>query len=461
LSELEFRAGVLAAIGANATETEELLAYNRSVFERDNFKAPLQFPLQSEPHVAVWQEYVTEAKTKGTFEILKHALVQLRFPIQEGISQTEAYRAATRKGLSPDSGGLTVGGNLRLTPSEFTSGCGMQSPSEVPELNSGTRGDACTPRKGIEPNQTTGLVLQQPEQLQLTIHDSLAGAIPVLLTKNREDFVSLVRAITKRNEPVEIPDSMGACMVAGYNNWDRIRRYREGLSPEFNSGTRGDVCTPRQQWSADNLDSSELSWSVEFKRLIARKELYQDRFIILSDGFYSNVKPEELGLTAAEWRRLSLTIRLEHECTHYFTRRVFNSMRNNLLDEFIADYRGIVAATGAYKADWFLRFLGLESFPHYREGGRLQNYRGQPPLSDGAFKTLQKLVKVAAENLEDFERNYAERLRTIKNQTLMLMALTYLTIEELASSQASNLIKQAIEQLQSQTLSQVALLEET
>jgi len=426
LSELEFRARVLAAIGANATETEELLAYNRSVFERDNFKAPLQFPLQSEPHVAVWQEYVTEAKTKGTFEILKHALVQLRFPIQAGISQTEAYRAATRKGLSP----------------EFTSG-------------------ACTPRKGIEPNQTTGLILQQPEQLQLTIHDSLVGAIPVLLTKNREDFVSLVRAITKRNEPVEIPDSMGACMVAGYNNWDRIRRYREGLSLEFNSGTRDDACTPRQQWSADNLDSSELAWSVEFKRLIARKELYQDRFIILSDGFYSNVKPEKLGLTAAEWRRLSLTIRLEHECTHYFTRRVFNSMRNNLLDEFIADYRGIVAATGAYKADWFLRFLGLESFPHYREGGRLQNYRGQPPLSDGAFKILQKLVKVAAENLEDFERNYGERLRTIKNQTLMLMALTYLTIEELASSQASNLIKQAIEQLQSQTLSQVALLEET
>ena len=362
------RARILAEFGADVEQTEELLAYNQNVFERDDSQASLQFPLQSEPHLAVWQKYAKEAETKGTWSTLKNALVQLRFPIQEGISKTEAYRAATLK--------------------------------------------------GIENNATTGLILQQPETLQLTIYQSLAGQIPVLLTTNRHDFVSLVRAITKRNEPVEIPDSMGACMVAGYNNWDRIHRYR-------------------QQWSVDNPDSSEFAWSAQFKQLIARKELYQDRFIILSDGFYSNVRPQELGITEAEWRRLSLAIRLEHECTHYFTRRVFNSMRNNLLDEFIADYRGIVAATGSYKADWFLRFLGLESFPHYREGGRMQNYRGQ--LSDGAFKILQKLVKSAAENLEECDRNYAQ------DPTMMLMALTSLTIEELASPQAGDRILQAIE----------------
>lgn len=74
-------------------------------------------------------------------------------------------------------------------------------------------------------------------------------------------------------------------------------------------------------------------------------------------------------------------------------------MRNNMRDELIADYQGIVAANGGrYRADWFLRFIGLEAFPEYRQGGRLQNYRGQPPLSDGAFKILQVLVKDAAEN---------------------------------------------------------------
>ena len=411
------RAKILQQFGANPEEIEELLAYNQNVFVRDNLDCSLQFPLPSEPHLVVWQEYVERAKTDGAWSTLQNALVQLKFPIQASISQTVAYRQATRK--------------------------------------------------GIKPNVTTGS-LQQPEALQLTIHQSLAGKIPVLLTTNRDDFVSLVRAITKRNEPIDIPDSMGACMVAGYNNWDRIHRHR-------------------QQWSVDNPDA-ELAWSAEFKRLTARKELYQDRFIILSDGFYSNVRPEKLGLTEAQWRRLSLTIRLEHECTHYFTRRVFNSMRNNLLDEFIADYQGIVAATGSYKADWFLRFMGLESFPLYREGGRLQNYRGQ--LSDGAFTILQRLVKSAAENLEDFDCNYAQQLSKgdslkdslltkvvrgtkglpacdpqdhtfalriarfapTQDRTMMLMALASLTIEELASPRMGDRIQQIVEQLQTQLI---------
>jgi hypothetical protein len=394
-ADYQERAKILAEFGASDREIEELLVYNQNVFAQDNSASSLEFPLPSEPHIAVWQEYLTEAKTKGTWATLKQALMQLKFPIQAGISQTEAYLAATRKGIIPD--------------------------------------------------RSTDLTLQQPEALQLSIHQSLAGAIPAILTTNRADFVSLVRAITKRNEPVDIPDSMGACMVAGYNNWDRIRRYR-------------------QQWVVNN---SESNWSKEFSRLITQKELYQDRFIILSDGFYSNVQPAKLGLTETEWRRLSLTIRLEHECTHYFTRRVFNSMRNNLLDELIADYRGIVAATGTYKADWFLHFLGLESFPCYREGGRLQNYRGQPPLSDGAFKILQKLVKSAAENLEIFERNYTQqrrgdckgdsrreasplgRIAPTEQQTRMLMALTSLTIEELASSEAGTCLNQMIERRQS------------
>lgn len=374
--KLAERTKILSDFGADQQETTELLAYNQNIFQQEDSKILPHFPLSSESHLTAWEEYAAQAKTKGTWETLKKVLVQLKFPIQSGISQTESYCAATLKGNEPD--------------------------------------------------LTNSLVLQQPEELLLNIHQSLAGKIPVLLTTNREDFVSLVRAITKRNEPIAIPDSMGACMIAGYNNWERIHRYR-------------------QQWSANNTDNSESAWSRAFKQLIARKELYQDRFIILSDGFYSNVAPEELGISKTEWKRLSLTIRLEHECTHYFTRRVFNSMQNNLLDEFIADYRGIVAATGSYKADWFLRFLGLESFPHYREGGRLQNYRGQ--LSDGAFKVLQKLVKSAAENLEYFDLHCTPQLKNTANQTMVLMALTSFTLEELASFQAVERLKQIYQTL--------------
>lgn len=293
----QLRACILASYGATARETEELLAYNQNIFDHSCLTLAAKFPLPPEPHVAAWEEYTATAKEVGVFEVLSSRLVQLQFPILEGISQTEAYRSATRKGVPVDS-----------------------------------------------MVEATGLILQQPEQLQLMIYQSLAGAIPILLTKNRKDFVSLVQALTMRNEPLPVPASMGACMVTGFNNWDRVRQYR-------------------QQWSAKNFGNcSESSWLEEFRRLIPQKQLYQDRLIILSDGFYSNVSASDIGLSESEWRRISLNIRLEHECTHYFTQRLFGSMRNNLLDELIADYRGIVTAIGHYRADWFLRFLGLESF---------------------------------------------------------------------------------------------------
>lgn len=318
-----WRTTVLTFYQANTAEVEELLDYNQNRFEHQDLSQTVQLPLADESHITTWQEYAAAAKEVGVFETLQQRLVQLQFPIVPGISQTEAYRATTRRGVP-------VG----------------------------------------DRKQSPGLVLQQPEQLQLILHPSLAGTVPVLYTPNRADFVSLVQALTKKNEPQPIPQTMGACMVAGFNNWDRIRRYR-------------------QQWQAENFPyCSEADWTQEFRRLIPHKHLYQDRFILLSGGDYSHVPARELGLSEQEWQRLSYCLRLEHESIHYLTRRLFNSMQNNLLDELIADYWGIVVATGEYRADWFLRFLGLESFPQYRQGGRLENYRGQPPLSPGDRKSV-------------------------------------------------------------------------
>lgn len=377
-----FRTDVLTYFGATAAQVEELLVYNQNIFDHNTLTHKVNFPLTSEPHIAAWEEYAVLARVIGVFELLKQRLVQFQFPIIEGISQTEAYQSATRRGVVTD--GMTL---------------------------------------------ATGLVLQEPEKLQLILHQSLAGTIPVLLTGNREDFVCLVQALTKRNEPQPVPNSMGACIVSGFNNWDRIRQYR-------------------QQWSAENsANCSQSSWLAEFGRLIPQKQLYQDKFIILSNSSYSNVSAKDIGLEEAQWQRLSLTIRLEHECTHYFTRRFFNSMRNNIFDELIADYRGIVAAIGTYRADWFLHFLGLESFPNYREGGRLQNYLGNPSLSDGAFKILQALVKAAAENLQSFHVEYVSQLRDANIQPLMLMALIHLTLEELADQSADFRIQKILNNL--------------
>ena len=216
-------------------------------------------------------------------------------------------------------------------------------------------------------------------------------------------------------------------MVSGFNDWERIRQYR-------------------RRWEDESGSTSEAAWKEEFRRLVPRKALYQDRFLILSDGPYSGVAASEMGFAEDEWRRLSTTIRLEHECTHYFTLRVFGSMRNNILDELIADFMGITAAAGRYRSDWLLRFMGLESFPTYREGGRLQNYRGHPPLSDGAFRVLQALVKDASENLESSRAGRASPGGP-EERAAMLLALTGFRLEDLAGPGAVGRISESVNHL--------------
>lgn len=372
---LPFRAEVLRSLGAGDREIEELLVYNENVFEHDQAIASLA----PEPHVEIWQQYMQDAEKIGVFAALQPRLVQLQFPIQAGISTLEDYRAATRRGVG------------------------------VSQVDS-----------------SRGLQLQAPDRLKLWLHPTLTGPIPVLIAGCRADFVALVQALTRRNEPVPIPDSMGACIVSGYNNWDRVNRYR-------------------QQWTERHPECNQTSdWLTEFQALIPQKKCYQDRLIVLSLGPYSNVAATELGLPTAEWDAYSLTIRLEHECTHYCTRRLLNSMRNHLLDELIADYMGIVAAVGRYRSDWFLRFVGLESFPNYRPGGRLENYLGNPKLSDGSFTILQALVKSAAENLERFDHHNPVIENNTTEKLARLMGFTRLTLEELATETSEQRLRMAI-----------------
>jgi hypothetical protein len=358
----------LEALGASPAEAEELLAYNKNVFDLGALTSEVRFPLPDEPFVAFWEAVEREAGTRGAFAVLREHLPQLRFPVRAGISETEPYRAATRRGVP------------------------VESLAEA-----------------------TGLEIARPEAIEVVIHPSPAGRIPLLIARGRAEFVALIRALTKRNEPEPIPDAQGALMVSGYNNWSRVGELRR----------RWEALVPAARETA--------TWGEELQR--SPRELYQDRFILLSDGLYSAVPAASLGLDEMEWREMSLVIRREHECAHYLTRRLFGSMRNNLLDELIADYAGLVAATGGFRADWFLRFVGLEDFPRYRPGGRLDLYRGKPPLSDGAFRVLQALVKAAAENLERFH----SPLPTAPT----IAALASLRLEDLASEGAEELLNRA------------------
>ncbi len=119
-------------------------------------------------------------------------------------------------------------------------------------------------------------------------------------------------------------------------------------------------------------------------------------------------------------------------------------MRNNLHDELIADYAGITAAVGRYRAGWFLRFLGLEGFPAYRAGGRLDLYRGDPPLSDGAFRPLQAMIQEVAETVERFD---ADRPDHPRERALAMLALAVLGLEELTGAEGEERLRRTVEEL--------------
>ncbi len=348
----------MLGLGASDVVVEELLDYTDNAFEMKE-TASNGVP-EDEPFIKVWRAYAAEAEEVGAFECLRNRLVQFRFSIAQGISATAAYIAATKRGEFPPNG--------------------------------------------------EDLTLIAPDALRIEIHPTEAGHIPLLITENRSDFVSMVRALTKRNEPVPVPDSMGACMVAGYNNWDRVFSYR-------------------QEWERNH--PQEL-WEREFESFVLRKELYQDRFILLSDGPYSGVSAEAMGLPDEVWRAASLIIRREHECAHYYTRRVLGSMRNNLFDELIADCMGILEVAGRFRADWFLRFMGLEDFPHYRRGGRFDNYT--TGLSTDALRVLRHLLVAAARNLESISLRGTQFSVTCGRQrSTIIRTLAARTLEEIAA----------------------------
>ena len=175
----QIQAERLTSLGATPPEVDELLRYMENAFDLGSLGPGTVFPLPDEPFVAVWEGWAEEARKRGAFAVLSEHLPQLRFPILAGISQTEDYRAATRRGVSPD---------------------------DLPGA--------------------TGLELERPERIELEIHESPAGRIPVLLLRGRPEFAAVVRALGKRNEPVPVPDSQGALMISGYNNWGRIRELR-------------------------------------------------------------------------------------------------------------------------------------------------------------------------------------------------------------------------------------------
>lgn len=183
-----------------------------------------------------------------------------------------------------------------------------------------------------------------------TVEKTPVGNIGILCLGNRQDFEHALCALAYRCEPRAIPASVGANYIGGLPNWEKIRKHKQ-----------------------DYLESGGNDWAGEFRRFTADKSNYTDSLILLSTGYYSNIQPEEIGLSPEDWKTKSLEIRKHHELTHFIYRKSYPGDVDVIRDEVLADYIGIKKAFGTYIPRYARMFLGIE-YDIIPVGARIRHY---------------------------------------------------------------------------------------
>jgi hypothetical protein len=350
--------------------SDELNLYFKNKFNSSETKSPSTFI--DEPYINSWEGYRIESNKKGAFEVLKKCYPQLNFPVVEGIAKTQDYADAVLKG------------------------------------------------KTWYVNLENNLELNNPEGLEISIFESIAGKVPVVKVPDNQDFIQIIQCLLHKNNPTFVPLSMGACLVNGINNWDRLH-------------------TLKNNWIANNPIGN---WNEEFsKNVLSNPSLFKDKIVILSTKPYSNVAANSLGISGDIWKTNSYSIRLEHECTHLYTLKKYGYATNNLHDELIADYIGISKTIGSYKKEWMLIFMGLEDYPKYRKGARLENYLGNTDLSFENFEKLTVIIKNAIENIALFDAQLG-KIDSDKDHKCRIDALCETGVLAISSENGANLLAQ-------------------
>lgn len=179
-----------------------------------------------------------------------------------------------------------------------------------------------------------------PETVSMELYSSFTGEIPIIYARNTDDFEQLVISIAYQGVRPDDLSRTGSMFLSGFTT----------------------------------------------------------RFIILSAKPYSNVPASELGLNNKMWAEKSLQLRRGHECTHYFTKQTYGMSNQNLHDELIADFIGMIEAFGFFRAEWFLRFMGViegggDRMPFYTKG-----------LSQNVQLALSDLLSASASWLEKWSK---------------------------------------------------------
>ena len=356
-----------------STVSDELELYFQNKFNAAETQISSSF--KDEPYIKSWENYCVASE--NAFELLKRCYPQLNFSIEEGINKSQHYNDAVLKGKKGD---FLLQNNLKLN---------------------------------------------NPEGIKISVFESIAGKVPVLKVPDSQDFIKFVQALLHKNNPVPVPASMGALLVNGINNWDRLNALKN-------------------DWIINNPGGN---WNEEFlKNVLPNPSLFKDKIIILSTKPYSNVSADSLKIPATAWKIYSYSIRLEHECTHLYTLKKYGYASNNLHDELVADYIGITKTIGYYNKDWMLTFMGLEKYPIYRKGARLENYLGNSNLSFENFDRLTIIIKNAIENICIFDKKLGE-IRSDTDQMCRTSTLCEVDVLDIASPDGADLLFKKYERI--------------
>lgn len=221
--------------------------------------------------------------------------------------------------------------------------------------------------------------------------DTPAGTAEVLLLYNRTDFEKCFCALANRCEPKLIPPSVGACMISGLLNQEKIRRYG---------------------------NHEEKTGLLSFLKPTFDQACY-DKLILLSSGWYSGITPEEAGFSDAEWTPKSITIRMYHEITHFVCRTLYPKDISVIRDEVFADMIGIVAAFGYYDTHMANLFLGIDG-ANIRENGRIHYYVKEQDADSVLEETkmwislLEQKATNCTDNINDLIVKLFEALRLVR-----------------------------------------------
>lgn len=189
----------------------------------------------------------------------------------------------------------------------------------------------------------------------LTLEKTPAGEVRILTLHNRKDFEMFYTIVAHKCVPYQVPASLGASLLDGMINWEKINRHE-------------------QEWVAEQKKAGNPCPDVdaEFQRFTSDKKNYLDALIVLSYGPYSNISAQAAGFAPEEWLSLSGSIRKYHECTHFICRRLYREKIDPIWDELVADAEGIYETFGYMDVKLEELFLGINENGY--DKGRLENY---------------------------------------------------------------------------------------